>query len=78
MRQVPRSAKNTELYHAEQHFRGEIDTNNRKSILEAEIAAQKYLLSVTDKYHIPKSEVRQTQKALKTYLKELEELENEK
>ncbi|MBF0778173.1 phage minor capsid protein [Streptococcus cuniculi] len=67
-----------ELYHANQHFRGEIDTNNRKSIIEAEIAAQKYLLSVTDKYSVPKSEVEQTRKALKAYLKELEGLENEK
>jgi len=67
-----------ELYHADQHLRGEIDTNSRRSILEAEIAAQRYLLSVVDKYKIPRSEVRQTQKALKMYQKELEELENEK
>lgn len=67
-----------ELYHADQHLRGEIDPNSRRSVLEAEIAAQRYLLSVIDKYKIPRSEVRQTQRALKMYQKELEELENEK
>ncbi|WP_146566423.1 hypothetical protein [Streptococcus cuniculipharyngis] len=67
-----------ELYHADQHFRGEIDTNSRESVVLAEIATQQYLLSVTEEYGIPKSEVKQTQKALKAYQKELEGLRNEK
>ncbi|WP_170243052.1 hypothetical protein [Streptococcus suis] len=66
-----------ELFHADQHFKKEIDTSSRRSIVEAEIAAQEYLLSVTKKYKIPRSEVQQTQKALKFYQQELEELQNE-
>lgn len=67
-----------EVFHADQHFRGEIDTNNPKSFLEAEIAAQRYLLSMSEFHKIPKVEIRQTEKALKIYLSELEGLENEK
>ena len=63
-----------EMYHAEQdykHMYGEIATE--EVILRREIDAQKYLLSLTEKYKIPKEEVELTKFNLSNYEKDLEE-----
>ena len=63
-----------EMYHAEQdykHMYGEIATE--EVILRREIDAQKYLLSLSEKYKIPKEEVELTKFNLSNYEKDLEE-----
>ena len=63
-----------EMYHAEQdykHMYGEIATE--EVILRREIDAQKYLLSLTEKYKIPKEEVELTKFNVSNYEKDLEE-----
>lgn len=65
-----------ELYHAEQHRKGEIDPNDPVSKIKAEIEAQKYLLSVEKRYNIPRSESEQTKKNLKYWKEELKKYEN--
>ncbi len=65
-----------ELYHAEQHRKGEIDPNDPVSKIRAEIAAQKYLLSVEKRYNIPRSESEQTKKNLKYWKEELKKYED--
>lgn len=62
-----------ELYHAEQYKSGLITEELFTQIL-AEIDAQKYLLSVAEKYSIPKTETEQTKKALASYQEQLKEL----
>lgn len=62
-----------ELYHAEQFKNGLITEEPITQIL-AEIDAQKYLLSVAEKYGIPKTETEQTKKALASYQEQLKEL----
>lgn len=65
-----------ELYHAEQHRKGEIDPNDPVSKIKAEIEAQKYLLSVEKRYNIPRSESEQTKKNLKYWKEELKKYED--
>lgn len=65
-----------ELYHAEQHRKGEIDPNDPVSKIKAEIEAQKYLLSVEKRYNIPRSESEQTKKNLKYWKEKLKKYEN--
>lgn len=63
-----------ETYHFEQNLK---KMNNRKPAQERlllnEIDAQKYLLSVADKYHIPEVELVVTRENLANYEKALEE-----
>lgn len=63
-----------EMYHAEQdrkHLFGEFVTEEVR--LRREIDAQKHLLSLTDKYKIPESEVELTRHNLEMYKKMLDE-----
>jgi DNA repair exonuclease SbcCD nuclease subunit len=63
------------MYHAEQdraHMFGEIIDD--EVYLRREIDAQKYLISVTERYKIPSEEVNVTEKNLELYEKRLEEL----
>lgn len=62
-----------ELFHAKQ-FKDGLITDSRESQLIAEIEAQEYLISVTSKFNIPKSEQTQTKMALEFYKQELKEL----
>ena len=62
-----------ELFHAKQ-FKDGLITDSRESQLIAEIEAQEYLISVASKFNIPKSEQRQTKRALEFYKQELKEL----
>lgn len=66
-----------EMYHAEQDFKrmyGEFA--DEEVVLRREIDAQKYLLSLTEKYKIPKEEVELTKYNLSKYEKDLEEYLN--
>lgn len=70
-----------EMYHAEQDRRnmfGNLSTaigdKGTEILLRREINAQKYLLSLTDKYKIPQCEVDVTKANLDYYEKQLEEL----
>lgn len=63
-----------EVYHFQQEQRGdysEYDEGIRKLLRERD--AQRYLLSVSERYHIPESETRQTERALDEYLRLLKE-----
>lgn len=63
-----------ETYHFEQNIK-KMNHNKpaKERLLLNEIDAQKYLLSVSDKYHIPASELEVTKKNLADYEKALEE-----
>lgn len=63
-----------EVYHFQQEQRGdyrEYGDNVRRLLLERD--AQRYLLSVAERYNIPKDETRQTERALEEYLRLLKE-----
>jgi len=63
-----------EMYHAEQDRKNMFGRRlTDEVLLRREIDAQKYLLSLTDKYKIPVEEVEQTKKNLEGYEKDLEE-----
>lgn len=63
-----------ETYHFEQNAKKmNNDKPGKERLLLNEIDAQKYLLSVADKYHIPESELAVTRKNLEDYEKALEE-----
>ena len=76
LRQRPsRAAVFEELIHATQYKQGKID-GSKKSILNAEIEAQEKLLRYKKAYQLTDNEIKQTEKALKVYQKELEKLLN--
>ena len=61
-----------EMYHAKQdkaNMFGEL--TNRKILYQREIAAQKYLINVAEKYKIPEEEVVVTKENLKFYIEQL-------
>lgn len=63
-----------EVYHFQQDRRGdysEYEDGIRKLLRERD--AQRYLLSVAERYNIPKEETRQTERALEDYLRLLKE-----
>ena len=63
-----------EVYHFQQEQRGdysEYDEGIKKLLRERD--AQRYLLSVSERYNIPKDEVSQTERALDEYLRLLKE-----
>lgn len=63
-----------EVYHFQQDQRGDYsDRNAAIMTLLRERDAQRYLLSVAERYNIPKSETAQTRKALEGYLQKLKE-----
>lgn len=63
-----------EVYHFQQDQRGDYsDRNAAIMTLLRERDAQRYLLSVAERYNIPKSETAQTRKALEDYLQKLKE-----
>lgn len=63
-----------EVYHFQQDQRGDYsDRNAAIMTLLRERDAQRYLLSVAERYNIPKSETAQTRKALGGYLQKLKE-----
>lgn len=63
-----------EVYHFQQDQRGDYsDRNAAIMTLLRERDAQRYLLSVAERYNIPKSETAQTEKALEGYLRKLKE-----
>lgn len=63
-----------EVYHFQQDQRGDYsDRNAAVMALLRERDAQRYLLSVAERYNIPKSETAQTKKALEGYLRKLKE-----
>ena len=63
-----------EVYHFQQDQRGDYaDRNAAVMTLLRERDAQRYLLSVAERYNIPKSETRQTMDALEGYLRKLRE-----
>lgn len=64
-----------ELYHAEQWKSGELNGEPINRI-ECEIKAQKYLLSVSKEYNIPKEEIKETMANLDYWEKELKRYEN--
>lgn len=64
-----------EVFHFQQEERGdynEYGAEVRRLLRERD--AQRYLLSVTEQYNIPKSEVKQTEKALEGYLDDLKKV----
>ena len=63
-----------EVYHFQQEQRGdyaEYEDGIRNLLRERD--AQRYLLSVAERYNIPKDETRQTERALEEYLRQLKE-----
>lgn len=64
-----------ELYHAEQWKDGRL-VDEPVSKIKAEIEAQNYLLSVSKRYNIPRSEIEQTKNNLKYWKEELKKHEN--
>lgn len=63
-----------EVYHFQQEMRGdykEYDGDIMRLLRERD--AQRYLLSVSERYNIPESETRQTEEALSEYLRRLKE-----
>lgn len=63
-----------EVYHFQQDQRGDYsDRNAAVMTLLRERDAQQYLLSVAERYNIPKSETEQTKEALEGYLQKLKE-----
>ncbi|MEE1085813.1 MAG: phage minor capsid protein [Schaedlerella sp.] len=74
LKQKPgRAAVFEELIHATQFRKGEND-GSYESRLRCEISAQNKLLKYRKSYKLTKQEVKQTEKALKAYQKELDEL----
>ena len=64
-----------EVLHFKQDMRGDYsDIGGEEMILRREIDAQNYLLSVSKRYNIPRSEVEQTRKNLKAYTDRLREI----
>ncbi len=64
-----------EVLHFKQAMRGDYsDIGGEEMILRREIDAQNYLLSVSKRYNIPRSEVEQTRKNLKAYTDRLREI----
>ena len=68
-----RAAVFEELIHATQYRQGKND-GTYKSRLLCEIEAQEKLLKYQKSYKLTKSEIKQTEKALKAYKKELDVL----
>ena len=63
-----------EVYHFQQEQRGDYsEYDDSIRVLLRERDAQRYLLSVAERYNIPESETRQTELALEKYLRELKE-----
>lgn len=63
-----------EVYHFQQEQRGDYsEYNDAIKALLRERDAQRYLLSVAERYNIPESETRQTERALEHYLRKLKE-----
>lgn len=68
-----------EMYHAEQDRIGMFGEKLTDIVLlKHEIDAQKYLISLTEKYKIPLEEVEETKKNLQYYERDLERLLKER
>ena len=65
-----------EVFHFKQDMRGDYaDIGGEEMVVRREIDAQNYLLSVSERYNIPSSEVEQTKKNLKDYEDRLRAIE---
>ena len=68
-----------EVFHFKQHKRGDYaDADEQEMTVRREIDAQRYLLSVAKRYHIPESETEQTKMALAEYERRLDSIEGGK